>query len=112
MKLLQLERAAEEVEPHERRLAALPGERDGVCMVGLDQLPDVLLEDVVRHPKSRARVEGLLVEEEAVRAAEIADRSRRLRHHVEARRNARVARRGRSLDLLGRAHALTVNGPT
>ena len=44
--------------------------------VRLDQLPHVRLEQVVRHPEARARVEHLLREEEAVRAVEVADRAR------------------------------------
>ena len=39
----------------------------------LDQLPDVLLEQVVGHPEPAAGVEHLLREEEAVLAVQVAD---------------------------------------
>ncbi|MCK7468675.1 MAG: hypothetical protein MZU91_11550 [Desulfosudis oleivorans] len=48
--------APEEVEPHERRLAALPGDRrPRRACVRLDRLPDVALHDLVGHPEVAAR---------------------------------------------------------
>ena len=51
----------------------------------VEQLPDVRLVDLRLHPEPAAGVELLLGEEEAVLAVEVADGSRRLRHHVERR---------------------------
>ena len=65
----------------------------------LEQLPDVLLEQLVRHPEAAARVEQLLREEEAVRAVEIADGAGWLREQVE--RPRRLPRRGRPRELGG-----------
>ena len=96
----ELDRAAEELDAHQRRLAALPGDRHlGHARVRLDQLPDVRLEQLVGHAEPRARVEHLLREEEAVRAVEVADRARRLRQQVE-----RAGRVGHGRD---RAHRLS-----
>ena len=52
------------------------------------------LEQLVGHPEPRARIEHLLGEEEAVRAVEVADRTRRLREQVERRAAPRQAGRG------------------
>ena len=86
----ELDRAAEELDAHQRRLAALPGDRHlrHGCMC-LDQLSDVRLEQLIRHPEARAGVEHLLREEEAVRAVEVADRPRRLCEQVERARRGR-----------------------
>ena len=78
--LRQLDGAPEEVEAHQRWLAALPRDRDERALgVRLDQLADVLLEQVVRHAEPAAWVEHLLREEEAVLAVEVADGSGWLR---------------------------------
>lgn len=48
--LLGLHSAPEEIDPHERRLSALPGDLDlGQAGVRLDHLPDVALLDFVGH---------------------------------------------------------------
>ena len=48
----KLNRAAEEVEPHQRRLAALPRDlHHRNPGVRFDQLPNVRLEQLVRHPE-------------------------------------------------------------
>ena len=86
--LHELQQAAEEVEAHERRLAALPGDGHVLRAVRLEQLADVLVQDPVLHAEGTARVEGLLGEEEAVRAVEVADGAARLDEHVEGRRGA------------------------
>ena len=64
--LRDLDGASEEVDTHQGRLASLPGDRDVRCLMGVDQLHDVALERLVRHPESVALVQQLLVEEEAV----------------------------------------------
>ena len=87
---LQLDRAAEELDAHDRRLPALP--RDHHLRrppVGLEQLTDIALLQLLRHPEAAARIQHLLGEKEAVLAVEIADRARRLRHHVKRDRRAR-----------------------
>ena len=78
-----LDRALEEVEAHQRRLAALPGDDDLRPRLRLEQLADVGLEQLVRHPEPAARVEHLLREEEAVLAVEVADGAGRLGEHME-----------------------------
>ena len=80
----ELDRAAEELDAHQRRLPALPGDRHLLPVgVRLEQLPDVGLEQVVGHPEAAARVQHLLREEEAVRAVEVADGPGRLREQME-----------------------------
>ncbi len=89
----QLDRPAEEVEAHQRGLAPLPGDHHlGNARVGLDQLADVRLEQVVGHAEARPGVEHLLREEEAVRAVEVADGAGGLGKQVERRRGARERR--------------------
>jgi hypothetical protein len=57
----QLDGAVEELEPHQRRLAALPCDlHDRSAGVRLDQLTDVRLEQPVGHPEAAARVQHLL----------------------------------------------------
>src|SRR6185437_10558003 len=85
--LSQFDRATEEVDAHERRLPALPGDRDfGDPRMRLDQLLDVCLEQFVCHAEPTARIEHLLREEEAIRAVQVADGSCRLRQEVESAR--------------------------
>ena len=80
----QLERPAEELQPHERGLAALPRDRDlGGRGVGLEELAHVGLEQLIGHSKAIAGIERLLGQEEAVLAIEIANRSGRLGQDVE-----------------------------
>ena len=80
----QLDGAAEEVEAHQRGLAALPGDGDLAGPAATSSSwRDVGLEHVVAHPEPVARVERLLRQEEAVLAVEVADRAGRLGQHVE-----------------------------
>jgi hypothetical protein len=95
MLLRQFNRAPEEIQPHHRRLAALPRDRNLGCQVRLYQLLDVRLERLVRHPKRAAGVERLLREEEAVGAVEVADGARRLGEEMERRRRLQRGDRGR-----------------
>ena len=81
----EVDHSAEELDTHERRLAALPGDRDLGVAVRLEQLPDVRLQQPVVHPERAAGVELLLGQEEAVRAVEVADRAGGLPEHVERR---------------------------
>ena len=62
----------EELDAHERGFAALPCDRDRVARLGIDDLAEVRLEHVLLHPKRRARIEVFLLQEEAVRAVEVA----------------------------------------
>ena len=77
-----------EVQPHQRWLAALPGDVDAVRLVRLDELADVLLQHRLAHAELAAGVEDLLVQEEAVGAVQVADRAGRLRQQVKGRRRA------------------------
>ena len=83
-----LDGASEEVQSHQRRLAALPRDRHlRRARVGLDQLAQVRIQLLVGHPEAAVRVEHLLGEEEAVVAVEVALRACRLREQVERRRS-------------------------
>ena len=100
---LELQRAAEEVEPHQRRLAAL--ERDDHLVdaaLGGEQLGDVRLVHVGRHPEPAARVQLVLGQEEAVLAVQVADRAGGLGHHVEGPRCRQCRHRGPSV-VVGRS---------
>ncbi len=101
----ELDRAAEEVQPHEGRLAALPGEVHFRCLMGLEQLADVVLEQVVRHAEAAAGVEHLLGEEEAVLAVEVADRAGRFHENVKGGRRAGGAGGGNRCGL-GHGHGI------
>lgn len=85
----QFDSLAEELHPHQRRLATLPGDGDGGGAVGLQQLPDVGLQRGLRHPALVVRVQGFLGQEEAVRAVDVACRTAGLRKEVEPRRRVR-----------------------
>ena len=86
--------AAEEVDAHQRRLAALPRDRDLRAGLRLEQLADVGVEHLVGHAEPVARIQRLLRQEEAVLAVEVADRARRLGQHVEDRRRRQRTVRG------------------
>jgi hypothetical protein len=81
---LEFEGAPEEVDAHQRRLATLEGDHHLVgTPLRREQLADVRLVHVRRHAEPAAGIELLLRQEEAVLAIQVADRSGRLRHHVE-----------------------------
>ncbi len=86
---LDLERAAEEVEAHERGLAALPRERHERHPLRLDRLPNERVHDLVGHLRVAAGVERRLLQEEAVVAAQVAPRPGGLGHDVECLGGAR-----------------------
>ena len=83
----KLDGAAEELDAHQGWLAALPGDLDDRHLrVGLDQLPDVGLEQLVGHAEAAPWVQHLLGQEEAVGTIEVAHRPGRLREQMERRR--------------------------
>ena len=84
---LQLDDTAEEIQPHQGRLAPLEGELDRLDVFRLrrDVLPDIGLQSRVRHPpRFMLRVDCLLREVEAVAAIEVAEGADRLDQHVQA----------------------------
>ena len=111
------ERAPEEVEAHERGLAALPGERHERHLLSVDGLANERLH-LVGHAKVAARVERRLLEEEAVVAAQVAARPGRFGHHVERGGAHSVMETSYAMDGRGDRvrmgntdHGLTVPGP-
>ncbi len=82
--LLELHGAPEEVHPHERRLAALPGEVDLGDVLRLDVSPDVGFQRFLVHAPgfSIVRVKLLLLQVEAVRAVDVAYGAGGLGHDV------------------------------
>jgi hypothetical protein len=63
-----LDRASEEIEAHQGRFAALPGNCHLICAMGFNQLLNVLFEELIIHAKTAARIQLLLIQVEAVRA--------------------------------------------
>jgi hypothetical protein len=82
----ELDRAPEEFEFHQRRLAALPRHRHLRRAVRLQQLTDVGLERSLGHPVLFVRIQRLLGQEEAIRAIDVARGPARLRQQMKARR--------------------------
>ncbi len=95
-------RVAEELDAHQRRLAALPGHGDLGRAVGLEQLAEVLLERGRGHAALLAGVESLLGQEEAVGAVDVAGGPARLGQQVEARGGHVPRQRGAGSDRLSR----------
>ena len=83
--LSQLNRPPEEVQPHQGRLTALPGDGDLGDALRLEILPQILLQHLVGHAELAAGVELFLGQEEAVLAVQIADCACRLGQKVERR---------------------------
>jgi len=81
---LKLHGAPEEFEPHESRLAPLPGDGDRGDLMGFEKLPDIGLMYFIRHPEIASRIETFLLQEETVVAIKITGRTRRLRHDVKS----------------------------
>ena len=73
----------EEFQPHQGRLAALPGDGHLGGILRLDDALDVGLQHIVFHAEGAAWVERLLGQEETVLAVQIADGTGRFGHHVE-----------------------------
>ena len=81
----------------------LPGDPTAMMVdQSLDELADIRLEQIVRHPETASRIQHLLREEEAVGAVEVAHGARRLCEQVKRRR--RVGNR-RNLELQARRHS-------
>ena len=81
--LFQFDDFVEELEPEQRRFAALPGEDDFVAVLAFDVLADVGLEDLVGDLElALAAQQLLLVQVIAIRAVHVADRSDGLHHRV------------------------------
>jgi len=78
-------RPPKEVQPHERGLSALPGQRYLRHQLRPRGLLDVRPHDIVAHAEPAARIQLLLLEEEAVVAAQVALRPGGLGHDVEGR---------------------------
>ena len=74
---------AVEVPAEQQRLAAVPTEGHHGNLVGLDVLPDVELQQVVRHHRLPAAILCGLVEVVAIAAIEVAGRTGRLEHRRE-----------------------------
>ena len=94
-----VDRPPEEVEPHQRRLAALPRDRDLAVRVSGEQLLQVALQRLVRHSQTVTRVQRVLGEEEAVRAVEVADRPSWLGQQMERERWCGAKRSSEDLGL-------------
>ena len=82
--LLQFNGTLEEVESHQGRLSALPGEGDFENVMGGDVLSGVLFEQGVRHAETAPRKQPLFREEEAVLAIEVADCAAGLQQNVKS----------------------------
>ena len=81
---LEFHHPAEELETRQGRFSPLPGEPDDRYILSLDVLSDELPQHLVGHLEPPVPVEQLLLlEVEAVRAVQIADRPDRLRHHTK-----------------------------
>ena len=87
----EFDRAPEELDLHQRRLAALPRHRNRGRAMRLQQLADVGLERRLRHPMLFVRVQRFLRQKEAIRAIDIASRPARLRQQVEPWGRVRAA---------------------
>ena len=82
----EFNRAPEEVDLHQRRLAPLPRHRHRGRSVRLQQLADVSLKRGLRHPVLFVRVQRFFGQKEAIGAIDIAGGPARLRQQMEARR--------------------------
>ena len=102
----QLDGAGEEGEPHQRRLAPLPGHRHLGSPVRLQELADVGLEGGLGHPLLVIGVQRILGEEEAVGAVDVAGGTARLGEQVERRRRERRRDLDRCGGLDGHARGL------
>ena len=106
MALLQRHGPAKEVEPGERRLAAVPDERYRVDPVAFDVLADVALEQRIVHLRFDARIDRLLVQIVAVGAIEVAARSDGFDHRREGARCLASGQLVESVVALLAAHGL------
>ena len=79
-----VERASEEVQPHERGLATLPRQGHERHALRVDGLANERLGDLIGHALVAARVERRLLEKEAVVAAQVTARPGGFGHDVES----------------------------
>ena len=84
--VLVFDGAPVEVEAHQGRLPPLPGYRHFVSAMGLDELPDIMLQHLVTHAKVTAGVELLFVQKKTIGTVQVARRPGGLGQHVDARR--------------------------
>src|SRR5271166_4848552 len=103
--LFQCHHLFKEAHAQQGRLATLPRKHDFVAALAFDVLADVGFENLVAERSlAMAAQQFFLVEVIAISAVEIADRSRRLHHGVEARLRSRIDRQ-RRFGIDGVAHA-------
>ena len=107
----ELDRALEKLDLHQRRLAALPGDRHFGGAMGFEELPDIALERLRRHPVLVIGIERLLRQKEAVGAVDVARRSAGFRKKVEGRRRPDRARCSRRRRLRFHGDPLSKNCP-
>lgn len=81
--LLITDSLPEEVQPHQHRFAALPGEGDFRDMLCFNVLTGIFLKKRLGHAKIAAGVQAFFREEVTVFAVEIADRPTRFGHEVK-----------------------------
>ena len=83
--VLQFDDSPEEIEPHQRRFAALPGKIHLVTLqrLVLDISFYMTRQNVIGHPELRARKHCGLIEVKTILAIEITERTDRFDHYVE-----------------------------
>jgi len=81
----QFDRAFKKGQPHQRRLAPLPGHLHLRCRVALDQLAKIGIEQFIRHPETTPRIEHFFGEEKTVGAVEVAEGACRFDQHMKSR---------------------------
>jgi len=99
--LLVTDGLAEEVEAHQGRLAALPGEGHFGHLLRLNVLPRVFLQQGRVHAEVAAGVEAFLGEEVTVLAVEVADGAAGLGHEMEGARHRSRLQHGYLVDADG-----------
>ena len=92
--LHELHGTFEEVQPHERGLAALPRHGDRGRRVRLQELANVVLQRPLRHAALGVGIERFLGQEETVRAVQVARTAAGLCQQMEARRSMLKRRDG------------------
>jgi len=76
--VLEFHGAPVEVEAHQGWFSTLPGDRHLVGAMGLDKLPDIMLQHYVTHAKMTAGVKQVFVQKEAIGAVQVTSRPGRL----------------------------------
>ena len=88
--LQQFHAPSEEIQSHERRLAALPGHLDLRDVLRIDQLPDISFQQFVCHSESAAWIKHFLGEEKAVGTIEVAGSTCRFCEYMKVFGSSRV----------------------